>query len=54
MSWAHGKFRETLKSMCDKKGKVMINISESYTSKNMFLLRLDRRKTWWKKNIPMP
>ena len=33
MSWAHGKFRETLKSMCDKKGKVMINISESYTSK---------------------
>ena len=33
MSWAHGKFRETLKSMCDKKGKVMINPSESYTSK---------------------
>ena len=53
MSWAHGKFRETLKSMCDKKGKVMINPSESYTSKTCSSCGWIDEKLDGKKNLPM-
>ena len=38
MSWAHGKFRETLKSMCDKKGKVMFNHPNLILAKHVHLV----------------
>ena len=43
MAWARGKFRETLKSMCDKKGKVMINPSESTLAKHVHLAWIDEK-----------
>ena len=36
-SWAHGKFRETLKSKCDKKGKVMFNHPNLILAKHVHL-----------------
>lgn len=33
MTWAHGKFRQTLKTMCAQTGTTLIHPSEAYTSK---------------------